>query len=652
MRRLGGRALIGALCGLITACAIIADPAAYREWNHRQFYDYKTFPNRPLCGVPDADPDCVAADPALDAPLAPPRAVASSRVLWNIDPDCRNRFPRRADGRAPSRAQVLTDCDATRSLDEQVRADENFISLSISGGGNRSAVFGTEAMFALDQWGLLDQVDAVSGVSGGSVPAALHAISCDPDDDGAYCDEARPGDALRWDYATISDRIERNLGTAFVLKRFSPDDIFRRFTTHRTTMDVLTEAIADEVMHHPNGERSIRFADLNPRRPNLIVNATNVTIDRKYLEAEARIEHPSKRLALIGERSHFAFTDYYFEKLLRSDLSNVPVSYAVAASAAFPVIIDMPTLARYSPLALAPDRPRIDFIHLSDASIHDNAGITEIEVILRGILNGSAEYRAAERPRRVVVLILDATLNEAIGVARSDPDPRNLESMIWPLRLLNTTTAIAVMLESTSGLRKDQLERFLRNQLPCGTESGRSTATDVECVRIMEIGVEDLDGHDSILVNGTFASCDDDRALAAATAEKQRECALVRRLKEPSMRKRLGLGDYHPQCYFEATRFAPVSYDPDPDAAICLKHAARWAVALKMMSLCTDPDLANEEGRHPLGIDCRMAFPPLPPLPECAYAAVVNDRHWTDVPRQTAHCACLEPGNCQPERLP
>ena len=657
--RFGAWVVVAAVTAPLGGCALLADPSVYRDWPAERFIAFETFPNRPLCGVPGADADCVAPDPALDRPGEAPRAVASSRVLWAVDSACRDRFPAHADGRPPDRARVLSTCSASDDPAGPI-ADRNFVSVSTSGGGNRSAVFATEALFALDQWGLLRQADVLSGVSGGGFATALYAVSCDEDAEGAFCDEREPGATTRWRYETITERVNRNLGTAYVLRRFSPDEIYASLTSHRNTAHALSETIAGELLFHPGGHDPVRFADLNPRRPNLILNATNVSIDRQYLEREAGVPDDACRIRSTADCAHFAFTDYYFEKLLRSDLSRLPLAYATAASAAFPLIIDMPTLGRFSPRAIAPDAPAIDFIHLTDASMHDNFGLAEVAMILRDVFVGPPGAAAKDKPARVLVLVLDATLNDATGVSRADPDPRNIEALIWPLRLGNWVTALEAMLAAASDLRKERLETFLQDHVrrDCDARVG-PRSPDATCARIVDIGVTHLDGHDSILVDGGFESCDSEEALARASSHKRRECAVMRALKSRETRGRLGLGDYHPQCYFEATRFAPTSFDHDPDAALCLRHAARWAVALAMAELCDDPEFGGrgfpadpDAPPTPIGIDCALRFPPLPPLPECPYARVVNARNWTDIPRQTSHCACLVPGDCRPETLP
>lgn len=62
---------------------------------------------------------------------------------------------------------------ATRDVTPQ---RDTFVGLAISGGGSRSATFGLAALEQLQAQGLLESVDAISAVSGGSIPAALFAF--------------------------------------------------------------------------------------------------------------------------------------------------------------------------------------------------------------------------------------------------------------------------------------------------------------------------------------------------------------------------------------------------------------------------------------------------------------------------------------------
>ena len=61
-------------------------------------------------------------------------------------------------------------------MGERELRDGRFVGLALSGGGSRSAVFGAAVLKELDRVGILRQVDVLSAVSGGALPAAYYAL--------------------------------------------------------------------------------------------------------------------------------------------------------------------------------------------------------------------------------------------------------------------------------------------------------------------------------------------------------------------------------------------------------------------------------------------------------------------------------------------
>ncbi|HEY7128819.1 MAG TPA: hypothetical protein VH332_04065, partial [Nitrospira sp.] len=72
-------------------------------------------------------------------------------------------------------------------LTELERKDGRFLALAISGGGSRAANFGAAVMLELQQRKLLEQVDVISGVSGGTLPAVYYGLG---DKAGAFTEPA------------------------------------------------------------------------------------------------------------------------------------------------------------------------------------------------------------------------------------------------------------------------------------------------------------------------------------------------------------------------------------------------------------------------------------------------------------------------------
>ena len=70
----------------------------------------------------------------------------------------------------------VPDTAGSWKLTDLEQGDGRFVALAISGGGSRAANFGAAAMLELQQRGLLEQVDVISGVSGGTLPAVYYGL--------------------------------------------------------------------------------------------------------------------------------------------------------------------------------------------------------------------------------------------------------------------------------------------------------------------------------------------------------------------------------------------------------------------------------------------------------------------------------------------
>jgi len=93
--------------------------------------------------------------------------LASEDVQWKVDWQCRDNW------------QFDRTLSSSNPLDACPTDDNNFIGVAISGGGSRASVFSAAVFFELQRYGLLQQVDVLSSVSGGSFTAAYYVLSCD-----------------------------------------------------------------------------------------------------------------------------------------------------------------------------------------------------------------------------------------------------------------------------------------------------------------------------------------------------------------------------------------------------------------------------------------------------------------------------------------
>lgn len=234
--------------------------------------------------------------------------------------------------------------------------DGCFVGLAISGGGSRSAVFAAACMFELQRLGLLDGVDYISAVSGGSLPAAYHCVSGE-----------------EWNPDNVQRRMSHSFATDVALQLIQPWNYLTAVFTAYDRSDMLASAFKHAMFIREG--RELTFADLRPDRPRLLVNATDLQSGRG-----------------------FTFTDENFDQL-NSDLARYPLAYACAASSAVPVVMHHVTLRDYS-------TSWKQYRHLIDGGVNDNLGIIALLNTYEKHLTENAS--ASPYPRGAVFIVIDA----------------------------------------------------------------------------------------------------------------------------------------------------------------------------------------------------------------------------------------------------
>ncbi|MDH5323301.1 MAG: patatin-like phospholipase family protein [Gammaproteobacteria bacterium] len=263
------------------------------------------------------------------------------------------------------------------NLDASDEADSLFVILTFSGGGTRAAAFSYGVMERLaaetimvngKAKRLLDEVDVISSVSGGSFTAAYYGLF---------------GDAL---FEEFKNRfLYRNVQSALILRILNPLNWFQLASSTYDRIDLAAEYYDKTIFDRQRYSRLVESG----RRPFIILNATD-----------------------IGTGSRFEFTQSQFDWLY-SDLSQFGVARAVAASSAFPGLLSPVRIRNYEnpPAAGGEDEPqfkgepqwleeaindadRVDprffrareiatytrdpnrpFIHLMDGGLTDNIGL-------------------------------------------------------------------------------------------------------------------------------------------------------------------------------------------------------------------------------------------------------------------------------------
>jgi len=314
------------------------------------------------------------------------------------------------------------------------------IYLAFSGGGTRAAAFAYGVLEELRETqvtvdgaskSLLEEVDTISGVSGGSFPAAYY---------GLY------GDRI---FEEFEPRfLKKNVQGALVLRTLLPWNLVRLITPWLTRSDLARYYYDKNVFDYAT------FADLHTTEgPWVYINATDLS---------------------SGDRT--TFTQDNFD-LICSDLEVLSVSTAVAASSAVPMLLSPITLKNnagscgYEPpqwiaevlkdkdanprraraaenffrFRNSDDKP---YIHLVDGGISDNLGLRPAIDFVSVV--GSADVvrriRNIEVPDHMIVIVVNA---------ETDPDPK--------IDLSSASPSFASLMNSVSGgqIRRYNFETIL-----------------------------------------------------------------------------------------------------------------------------------------------------------------------------------------------
>ncbi|MFA6958087.1 MAG: patatin-like phospholipase family protein [Thermoanaerobaculia bacterium] len=315
-----------------------------------------------------------------------------------------------------------------RQAHETRRDKENLVILAFSGGGTRAASFSYGVLEFLrktevtDSAGnkhrLLDSVDLITGVSGGSFTALAY---------GLY------GDKLFDDYE--SRFLKRNVQGALTKMTFNPLNWPKIWSTGVGRSE-LASNYYDEILF--NGAT---FGDLSRGQgPIIMASATDLS---------------------TGVR--FVFNQTIFD-VICSDLSSVKLSRAAAASSAVPVVLSPVTLNNYggkcgmTPPSWAkpfigveePPRPAAravrtlenmqtmgdganrPYLHLIDGGVSDNLG-------LRGVLDAlqimqalhlSGKPTPLDNARRIVIFIVNSLSLPPTNWDKSEEPPGSISTML------------------------------------------------------------------------------------------------------------------------------------------------------------------------------------------------------------------------------
>jgi len=343
---------------------------------------------------------------------------------------------------------------------QSTNSKENLVILAFSGGGTRAAAFSYGVLEFLrrteivaqngQKFRLLDSIDVITGVSGGSFTALAY---------GLY------GEKLFDDY-------EQRF-----LKRNVQGDLISRALSPRYWGDLLSEGwgrselaaqLYDEILF--NGAT---FGDLNRGNgPMIVASATD-----------------------ISTGSRFVFNQGTFD-VICSDLNAVTLSRAAAASSAVPVVLSSITIKNYggtcnwspppwSKLFLGDNPPRPaarairsiynlqsygdgikrPYLHLVDGGVSDNVGMRAVLDTLQVLesLNEAGQPTPLDDAKRIIVFVVNSLSSPPTTWDQSYSPPGTVDIL-----LKSAGTPIDAFSYETIELLRDmaaqwQIKRLLRN---------------------------------------------------------------------------------------------------------------------------------------------------------------------------------------------
>ena len=291
-----------------------------------------------------------------------------------------------------------------------------FICLVFSGGGTRAAAlsYGVLEMLRVTRivWkgvekSLLDEVDCISSISGGSFTAAYYGLFRE-----RIFTDFRP----RF--------LDVDVEKALVQRVANPVNWFRLGSPYFSRIDLAAEYYDEAIFE----KKPFRALAEGGERPFVILNATNLA---------------------NGER--FEFTQEQFDFLV-SDLATYPVARAVAASSAFPFLLSPVSLKNY-PHPPGFEMPRdyteglrdydtnkrryywarnramyvndtdLPYLHLMDGGLADNIGLRPIEAAYRrssGFIRKLFNDGAIEK---FVIIVVNARPDSGDTISRKESPP-------------------------------------------------------------------------------------------------------------------------------------------------------------------------------------------------------------------------------------
>ena len=356
--------------------------------------------------------------------------------------------------------------------------------LSFSGGGTRAAALAygvleelsrTRVDFRGESWRMLDLVQSISSVSGGSYPAAYYGLF---------------GERLFQDFE--AKFLKHNVQDDISSEWLSPGNMLNMTSPFYGRTDVVADYF-DRTLFEGKCFADMEKAMREAGRPFILINATD-----------------------MARTSRFEFTQNQFD-LLCSDLGPYKVSRAVAASSAVPIVFSPITLSNYAGncaqsvpdsanLAANERRESIrhytllsdmlsylaigkrQYIHLLDGGLSDNLGL---RAVLDRLVLFEERTRKEGKPqapiRRLVQLVVNAQVNNDYPQLDQRPEVPGLASVA--IAISNVTDRFNY---ETLAYARNSMAEFARKLAKTQHEKGMPNGDDVKAL-LIEISFAELE---------------------------------------------------------------------------------------------------------------------------------------------------------------
>ncbi len=330
--------------------------------------------------------------------------------------------------------------DKTIAKMKKAGSQEILLVLSFSGGGTRAAALAygvleelkhTSITFDGKSRSLLDEIDVISSVSGGSFTAAYFGLH---------------GRDMFQDFEKVF--LRKNFETPLITSLLNPFAWFGSMGRTELAVKLYEETVF-------NGAT---FADMSKKGgPVILINATD-----------------------LNDGVRFTFTQEYFNTLC-SDVASFPVARAVTASSAVPVVFHPVVLKNYHcnqnvPAWLVSAEQRFqnnaemlsavsrlknyynhedrDYVHFVDGGITDNLGLRAIYEYVElggGIkqINRKAKHKAL---KDIVIISVDAFANNnrSMDISNKQPDLDEVISAVSDIQVRQQNASTLHLMENTT----------------------------------------------------------------------------------------------------------------------------------------------------------------------------------------------------------